>query len=81
MENFGAVTWGNGMTGIKGVVSATNSLVGSKSDSFVGSGGVTILTTGNYVVSSPTGWDTVLSIGRGDVVRRQHRPHRCDLHN
>ena len=60
---FGAVTWGNGMTGIKGVVSATNSLVGSKSDSFVGSGGVTILTTGNYVVSSPTGWDTVYKSG------------------
>lgn len=48
----GAVTWGNGGTGVKGLVSATNSLVGSTGGS-VGSHGVTILANGNYVVSSP----------------------------
>lgn len=48
----GAVTWGNGSTGVKGLVSATNSLVGTTGGS-VGSHGVTILANGNYVVSSP----------------------------
>jgi hypothetical protein len=54
----GAVTWGNGMTGIKGAVSAANSLVGSNAiptePDMVGSGGVTALTNGNYVVDSPS---------------------------
>jgi hypothetical protein len=50
--NAGAVTWGDGTTGITGVVSASNSLVGTTADDFVGSGGVTALTNGNYVVNS-----------------------------
>jgi len=54
--NAGAVTWGNGNTGITGVVSATNSLVGSSVGDSVGYDGVTALTNGNYVVSSPN-WD------------------------
>ena len=49
----GAVTWGNGTTGVKGVVSATNSLVGSKTNDYVGSGGVTALSNSNFVVPSP----------------------------
>ncbi len=49
----GAVTWGNGSTGIVGAVSTGNSLVGSTNDDLVGSSGVTALTNGNYVVSSP----------------------------
>ncbi len=53
---LGAVTWGNGTTGITGVVSAANSLVGSKSNDFVGSDGVTALSNGNFVVSS-SNWD------------------------
>ena len=59
----GAVTWGNGTTGTVGTVSADNSLVGSISNynptglgDQVGSGGVTSLTNGNYVVVS-TSWD------------------------
>jgi hypothetical protein len=50
----GAVTWSahNGRT--VGVVSATNSLIGSTNGDNVGSGGVTALTDGNYVVSSPS---------------------------
>ena len=51
----GAVTWGNGTTGITGEVNSSNSLVGTKDD-FVGYYGVTALTNGNYVVVSPW-WD------------------------
>ena len=50
----GAVTWGNGNTGVTGVVSTANSLVGSKTNDGVGSGGVTALSNGNFVVSSPS---------------------------
>ncbi|MGB0133762.1 hypothetical protein, partial [Dokdonella sp.] len=49
--NVGAVTWINADTGLNGVVSATNSLVGSSIDDRVGD--VTALENGNYVVSSP----------------------------
>ncbi|MDQ5986655.1 MAG: hypothetical protein CSYNP_02385 [Syntrophus sp. SKADARSKE-3] len=56
INKVGAVTWGSGATGISGVVSAVNSLVGSTANDYVGSGGVTALTNGNYVVSSPY-WD------------------------
>jgi filamentous hemagglutinin family protein len=49
----GAVTWVNASTGGKGAISATNSLVGSQSGDSVGSGGVTALTNGAYVVDSP----------------------------
>jgi hypothetical protein len=51
----GAVTWGSGVGGINGAVSVTNSLIGSTNDQ-VGNGGVTALTNGHYVVSSPD-WD------------------------
>ncbi|MEQ9356693.1 CHAT domain-containing protein [Coleofasciculus chthonoplastes] len=54
--NAGAVTWGNGTTGISAEVNATNSLVGTQTDDQVGSGGVTALSNGNYVVVSPR-WD------------------------
>jgi len=50
--NVGAVTWGNGSTGVTGVVSNTNSLVGTTTDDQVGTGGVTALANGHYVVSS-----------------------------
>src|SRR5262249_14417257 len=49
---LGAVTWGSGTAGVSGVVSAANSLVGSSAIDQVGSGGVTALTNGNYVVLS-----------------------------
>jgi hypothetical protein len=54
----GAVTWGNGNTGISGVVSASNSLVGATGNDYVGYGGVTALSNGNYLVESPI-WDGV----------------------
>ncbi len=52
----GAVTWGSGASGVSGVVSATNSLVGSTGLDRVGYYGVTALSNGNYVVPSPY-WD------------------------
>jgi hypothetical protein len=54
-ENLeGAVTWGNGTTGIAGTISAANSLIGGNGYDSVGLGGVTVLTNGNYVVASPS---------------------------
>jgi hypothetical protein len=58
----GAVTFGNGETGVVGQVSSSNSLVGSAANDFVGSGdgflnsGITVLNNGNYVVIS-SNWD------------------------
>ncbi len=52
----GAVTWGDGSTAgtrLVGPVSAANSLVGTTYLDQVGSGGVTALSNGNYVVKSP----------------------------
>jgi hypothetical protein len=64
VTDVGAVTWGNGTTGVSGAISAANSLVGSKANDRVGlvddlgnfDNGVTALTNGNYVVASSE-WD------------------------
>ena len=48
----GAVTWVDGSAGLSGVVSVENSLLGVTEDVFGGLG-VTPLSNGNYVVSSP----------------------------
>jgi CHAT domain-containing protein len=55
-SSVGAVTWGDGSVGVKGVVDSLNSLIGSTSNDRVGSGGVVSLGAGNYVVVSPE-WD------------------------
>ena len=62
--NAGAVTWGSGTTGVVGVVSAANSLVGSTANDFVGS--VIALSNGNYVVMSPN-WNNGASAFAGAV--------------
>ncbi len=49
----GAVTFGSGVTGVNGVVSAANSLVGVSAGDWVGSSGVRVLSNGNYLVISP----------------------------
>lgn len=49
----GAVTWANGDTGVAGVVSSGNSLVGTSKDEQVGLYGAHPLANGNYVVESP----------------------------
>jgi hypothetical protein len=64
IANAGAVTWGSGTTGISGAVSAANSLVGSKASDQVGSGSVTALTNGSYVVAS-TFWDNGATVDAG----------------
>ncbi|HLP02153.1 MAG TPA: YDG domain-containing protein [Opitutaceae bacterium] len=51
--SVGAVTWGNGATGTAGIVGAANSLTGAQSFDIVGSGGITALSNGNYIVLSP----------------------------
>jgi hypothetical protein len=51
--NRGAVTSGIGTTGISGIVSEANSLVGSNANDQVGNGGIAVLSNGNYVVQSP----------------------------
>ncbi|MBI1324471.1 hypothetical protein GC170_14975 [bacterium] len=64
ITDAGAVTWGNGATGVKGEISAANSLVGTNhydrigtsSDYDIEGRGVTVLTNGNYLVHSPY-WD------------------------
>ncbi len=50
--DVGAVTWVNSTTGLTGVVSVTNSLVGSQNSDGVGSEGATVLTNGNVVIGS-----------------------------
>ena len=63
-NSSGAVTWGNGTTGSSGVISVANSLVGAFTNDQVGSGGVTVLTNGNYVVLSPL-WDSGAIVNAG----------------
>jgi hypothetical protein len=56
-QDVGAVTFGNGTTGVSGVISAANSLIGaSAGDKVGGNGGARALRNGNYVVRSPE-WD------------------------
>jgi hypothetical protein len=62
----GAVTWGNSATGVSGVISSSNSLVGSIAGDSVGSGGVTMLTNGNYLVVSPN-WQNGSAFNAGAV--------------
>jgi hypothetical protein len=56
IEDAGAVTWGNGMTGVSGTISPENSLVGTTRQDFLGYMRTVILANGNYVVVSPD-WD------------------------
>jgi hypothetical protein len=64
----GAVTWCSGETGCSGVITTTNSLVGSTYRDRVGSSGVAGLVNGNYLVASVT-WDNRATAIPGQVVR------------
>ena len=55
----GAATWINGASGLSGAVSSANSLVGTATQDRVCNGGITVLSNGNYVVSSPK-WGTFM---------------------
>ena len=68
----GAVTFGNGAAGTVGVISASNSLVGSAAGDSVGSGGITLVSNGttfwNYVVRSyDWGGAGISQAGKGAV--------------
>ncbi len=52
LNDVGAVTLCNGTTGCTGAVSPSNSLVGSAAQDRIGSANITVLTNGNYIVSS-----------------------------
>ncbi len=65
-SNCGAATWGNGKTGVKGVVSSANSLVGGSLNDSVGSIATVSLTNGHYVVRSPD-FDNVTVMDAGAV--------------
>ena len=65
-NDAGAATWGSGTAGVSGPVNATNSLVGSAANDQVGFGGVTALSNGNYVVSSPY-WNNGAAASAGAV--------------
>lgn len=58
-QDAGAITWGSGATGVRGAVSAANSLVGSTTGDRLGSdyGGITELPNGNYLVLCQ-GWQS-----------------------
>jgi len=65
-DNRGAVTWGDGNSGVQGVVSASNSLVGSKAGDYVGSYGIAQLSNGNYLVNSGNWNDNSGAVTLGD---------------
>ena len=50
---LGAVTWGDGNSGVTGAVSSLNSLVGAAANDRVGEYSITPLANGDYVVQSP----------------------------
>ena len=53
VANVGAVTFGNGVTGVTGTISSTNSLIGSTESDLVGQFGALLLDGGNYLIRSP----------------------------
>jgi hypothetical protein len=66
LADAGAVTWGSGAAGIKGLVSPANSLVGGSTGDGVGSNGISELYNGNYVVRSPD-WDNGAASDAGAI--------------
>ncbi len=54
--DVGAVTWASGSQFTSQIVDPSNSIIGTTDNDNVGSGGVTALSNGNYVVASPS-WD------------------------
>ncbi len=62
----GAITWARGSTGLQGAITATNSLIGTQANEYVGSGRVSATSDGNYIVASP-GWNNGATLGSGAV--------------
>ena len=53
-SGLGAVTWGNGLIGVHGVVSSSNSLIGAVAGDELGHYGALAFSEGNYAVDTPT---------------------------
>ena len=53
-NGFGAVTWGSGVTGVSGVVSSANSLVGSHNGDLLGANAIVTTANGGFIVRSAT---------------------------
>jgi hypothetical protein len=70
VTDAGAVTWGNGFSGVRGAVGIDNSLVGSQPYDFVGYFGLGIkeLVSGDYVVITSS-WDNGSIVDAGAVTR------------
>lgn len=66
IQDAGAVTWGDGTTGISGSIGSDNSLVGGHTDAEVGGGGVTVVGSSHYVVSTPL-WNNGAELNAGAV--------------
>ena len=47
------MTWGSETTGVTGMISTANSLLGKHISDHVGSGGIVLLPNGDYLVQSP----------------------------
>lgn len=67
IANVGAYTWGDGAHGVRGTISAANSLVGTKAGDGNGITRVTPLSNGNYVVHAPR-WDHGLRTDVGALI-------------
>lgn len=67
IDNAGAVTWGNGASGVSGVVSAANSLVGTSTGDAL-SDAVYALTNGNYAMLT-LGFDSSSLANAGAVTK------------
>jgi hypothetical protein len=66
VANVGAATWVDGNIGLNGVVSSSNSLIGTHANDSVSQYGIVVLSNGNYVVvSSP--WDNGDAVDAGAV--------------
>ncbi|AWM77405.1 YDG domain-containing protein [Phenylobacterium parvum] len=66
ISSVGAVTWGNGLGGTTGAISASKSLIGSTAQDRVGIGGMVALPNGNYYVSSLV-WNNGAALEAGAV--------------
>ncbi|MBK8466774.1 MAG: hypothetical protein IPL32_13170 [Chloracidobacterium sp.] len=66
IADVGAVSFGNGTTGVTGAITASNSYIGGTADDRIGDifNGVTALANGNYLISSPS-WDNGLTANVG----------------
>jgi len=66
--DVGSVTWGNGLTGITGVVSSSNSMFGAAPGYRFGSGGISVYADNMFAIASPlaNGGRGAVTLGNGN---------------